>query len=197
MRAWLPICAILSLARPAAARDFTQQIEFGGGVLVPFAEGHRSAYGAGGAFSLGWAPRLGTRDAFLICEIGLLASSGQEFRGDPTFEQRDSKYWLVPIDLGIRADLGGNEPPSALHVYVGAALQTVWTRWQGPFGQSFREPAWGLLLELRPQYPLGGPWSLWLRTRLSWLSDVNYDGHIDPIDYSGNNLQIGLSLGVR
>jgi hypothetical protein len=187
----IPISPVLSAERNPFA------IEVGGGALIPWDGDHREIYGNGVALSLGVSPKLPKGDTWLILETGFVRSQGREFSFDPTFERPEETYWLIPLSVGLRANAFPTSPPAAWKFYVGAALETVFTWWKRDDGETFHNATVGVAVEMRPEVALGGPWSLWLRSRLSLLAGVDYrDSPIPEINYSSNTFQFGMSYRV-
>ncbi|MBU1702344.1 MAG: porin family protein [Candidatus Eisenbacteria bacterium] len=170
----------------------------GGGFFVPLDSGNRSAYGTGAEFSFGFSPMLSTSGTWLMFEVGYMKSAGHEYWNDPTFEMPEDKYWLVPIRLGVRRDVLAESTSFPIKFCLGAGFQTILTGWKDGYGTSYKSPTFGLLLEIRPELTLSGPWGLWLSNRMTFLGDVTYeDSDIPEINYSANSLQIGLSYTVH
>jgi hypothetical protein len=196
----LAACSIvLALASPAAhgTAAASVDVEAGAGRFSAFESDHRSTYGAAPVVTLGLSARIGDGSARAFLEAAYLAGSGSELAPDPTFVPDDARYRLVPLSLGVRADLVSRASRSPLRFFLGVAWQTVLTSFDGPFSASERTPTQGLLLEARPQARLGSSWSLWLCQRFSVLANARYDGAQSELDYSGSLLQIGLSRTIR
>ncbi len=202
----LAMIVVASVPRSHAAPDAdsppgespppVHQIDLCVGGLAPFDSELRDAYGVATALTLGYAPRLGAGDTRLILDVGYIHSSGAEFTNDATFEIPKAEYTLYPINIGVRTNfvpsVGG---PVAL--YLGVALQWTPTRWEAPFVGSESTPVLGALVELRPELTLSDRWGVWVRNRISLVSDSDFGNRIADLNSSGSLLEIGASFRPR
>lgn len=188
---------VLVPSAPSLAGGNPFAIEVGAGALIPWDGDHREIYGNGTALSLGFSPMLPKGDTWLILEAGFVRSKGREYSFDPTFELPEETYWLLPVTVGLRANVFPTSPPGPLRFYVGAALETVFTWWRRGEGETFNNATVGGMVEFRPEVVLTGPWSLWLRHRLDLVGGVDYrESPIPEINYSGSIFQLGISFRV-
>ncbi|MFQ5599777.1 MAG: outer membrane beta-barrel protein [Candidatus Krumholzibacteriia bacterium] len=188
---------LLALVVPAAAGDLVQAFEFGAGAAIPFASDHRQAYDAGAAFSFGYSPRVSSSDVWIIVDVGVIRSRGEEYRPDPTFEVQDATYWLIPVSVGFRSNLVPARYRERARLYLGVAVQSVFTRLTLPFDEGFQMTTFGGLFELRPEIPIGASWRVWLRQRLTFLAEVDYGAMVNDLDYSGSRLLVGVSYELH
>ncbi len=167
-------------------------VDLGGGILVPFDDEQRDAYGTAPVVTLGVAAGLGGERTWAFLDVGFVPDSGDEFFSDPTFENVEAEYRLVPITLGVRTDFVKPALRSRASIYGGVAWQTIFTRWEGPFGDAESTPTFGIVFELRPEVQVASRYSIWLRQRVAFIGDAKYDFARD-LNYSGSTLEAGLS----
>ena len=185
----LAALSIALLVSPAAVRA-ANMIELGGGVFTPFESDHRDVYGAAPVFAAGFSSRLGDRDTWFFVDVGYTRSSGQELTSDPTFELGDAEYQVVPVNLGVRTDVV-KTPGHPVKLYLGAAWQTVFTRWEDPLLGSDRTPTFGVMFEVRPEFVVSDRWDVWVRQRISFQAGADYPSNLE-LNYSGSLLEAGF-----
>jgi hypothetical protein len=198
LSAWR-LCASFAaglLVQPAFASPLAHRVELGGGASIPIYSDHRRVYGTGPTFSVGYAARI-AEAAWFALDVGASHASGNEYTVDPTFDMPDASYWIVPIQLGFQANAVAPPYQERFGLYFGLGFETLITSWKEPRGRTYRSPAFGLSFDLRPEIPLRGSWSLWLRERFLLVQGVTYESSVPRLNYSASQLQIGLSLGSR
>ncbi|MCI0637187.1 MAG: hypothetical protein L0206_25220 [Actinobacteria bacterium] len=185
-----PIVSILLLSADLARAHLA--VDLGGGVLVPFDDEQRDTYGTAPVLTLGVAAGLGGERTWAFLDVGFVPDSGGEFSPDPTFENDEAETRLVPITLGVRTDFVPPTLESRASCYGGIAWQTILTRWESPFGDAESTPTFGLVFELRPEVRVASRYSVWLRQRVAFLGNAEYDLARD-LNYSSSTLEAGLS----
>lgn len=198
MRFASPLALLLStfLLLPAPARGHLA-VDLGGGILVPFDDDQRDAYGMAPVLTLGVAAGLGGERTWAFLDIGLVRDSGDEFSPDPTFETDKAEYRLVPITLGVRTDFVPPSLQSRASFFGGVAWQTVLTRWESPFGEAESTPTFGIVFEMRPEVRVTERWSAWLRQRIGFSGRAGYDNLTRDLSYSGSTIEFGLCRRSR
>ena len=191
-----PFFLSLLLLYPAAAASGLR-VEAGGGVFTPFDSEQREAYDMGGGFQLGLSASVPDSRAEIFFDGGYRKSTGQDLANDPTFELADAEYSLIPIGFGLRGDLFVPRPGKRLSLFAGFTMQHVFTRWEGPFGDSDKTTVFGMALEVRPEYQMDDRWSIWVSQRFSLLGDAAYNNRSDDLDYSASVLMAGVAYQIR
>lgn len=175
----------------AAGGALSHRVEFGGGLVFPLQEDHKEIFGPAAGFNVGYAARFGER-RWLTLETGLTTAAGDLGRDDPTFEA-PVRYWLMPFNLGIRGMAG--EAGNPVRFGLGIAFQSALAWQKRPNGSTRPTAVTGLLVDVRPEIPLGPRWTLWFRQRLALLSRSSRGD--DNVDHSAAHTQVGFSFGNR
>ncbi len=193
------LAALVSDAQPTRADETlpVHVIEFGVGAFTPLDTDLASDYGSAPIFTLGYAPLLTQSGTRLILDIGAVRSRGKITRDDPTFDAEEATYWLLPVRLGVRADLTPDPHPGPVRFTVGAAFEWVSTWWRAPFQDWASAPAPGIVFEARPDFRVSPTIGIWTRARFAFRSDVRYDEARSTFEYSGSEFQLGLSYAPR
>jgi hypothetical protein len=92
-------------------------------------EDMRSIYGMVPMLGVRWTSLLGSRSQFLA-GVGYAFDSGDPYYGEPDFvTDQSARLRALPFEFGVRTDLARQ---SSRALYVGAAMEYVWVREQGP-----------------------------------------------------------------
>gem|GEM_PF-1326952 len=175
---------------------FGHGLEISGGIHTNLDSDHREIFGNASIFSLAYSAPLTPRDVHLIVEISYGSNSGNAtWPADPSFELPESRYWFVPIVMGIRTNLVPERSRGPLGLYLGFGIVTLFTGFEGPLGVHDTATSLGAMAELRPQLNLNPHFALWVRERINVATDASYTSGMD-MNYSGAALQIGISLGA-
>lgn len=178
-------------ARPAA----TLRLDVSAGAQVPLDGDSRDAWGMGQALHVGLSTR-NSSSSWLGVEVGLIHTAGLETRFDPTFETRDTHFWLVPITLGVRWS-AGHTPSGRTPLYLGLGAQTILTWYDPPDGPTRSNPALGFLAEWRYEIDMTDDAALFLRQRLLFTTEQTYAGAAPETGFSSTLLEVGLSRRLR
>jgi hypothetical protein len=197
LRICLTALSLPMLAPRAGAIVREHAFELGAGASFSVFEAHRAAYGQAPNLGAGYAGRLGDGDTWLVLEAGVAYATGSEFLRDPTFEvEDDARYWLVPVAVGLRTNLGPLARRDRFRLYGGISGLSLVTRWRG-YGRQVDAAVFGLQLDLRPELPLGERWSVWARGRLWLVEDAKDPERQYQLGYSNTGVQIGVSHVMR
>jgi hypothetical protein len=169
-------------------------LELAGGVHSNFDSEHRDRFGTDTAWSLGYAtplsPKHGRSDVQLMLEVSYVSASDDGLR-DPTFTGTEESYRFVPLLMGVRTNFVQNKDHPGIRLYGGLAVTTVLGRFENLNGETDNATTFGGAVELRPEFTLTGPLSLWFRQRVYVFGDTRYRG-FGEINYSGASMQAGL-----
>ncbi len=188
-------CLMLLFITPAAWAG--ARFELGGGYFLPFDEDHREAFGAGGGLQVGISASPVDSRAEIFLDVGYLQSTGQDFPEDPTFELDDSKYRLIPVAFGVRADLLQARETQPLALLFGVSFHSIFTEWDSPFGEKESTPVAGVAVELRPEFALSDVWTVWVSQRLTLMGDASYRIRNGDIDFSMSALTAGVAFQFK
>lgn len=178
------------LCTSVGATDARVRVYAGGGWFVPTDDGVREAYDGGLALTAGLGLPVFLDRTWFTLEASYLKNSGQEFVDDPTFEPGTSRYWLVPLSVGLRFDI---RPPdtSRADALLGLQVLAIPTRFEDPIRGDEKGSTLGVALELRSDVPLGSRWLAWIRSRWLIAADVNYE-RIPTLSVNGLTIELGL-----
>lgn len=177
--------------RPAA----NLRLDISAGAQVPLDGDSRDAWGMGQAFQVGLSTR-NSGSSWLGVEVGLIHTAGLETGFDPTFETRDTHFWLVPITLGVRW-AAGHTPSGRTPLYLGLGAQTILTWYDPPDGPTRSNPALGFLAEWRYEIDMTESAALYLRQRLLFTTEQTYAGAAPETGFGSTLLEVGLSRRLR
>lgn len=176
----------------------TLRLEAGGGIHAAFDGDHRDRYGREGSFSLALSAPVGSSFNRAFVEVGYWKGDGLAFGGsDPTFEEHETSYSVVPLVLGLRLDTASGTTRSPVGASIGLAFAMAIVSVDVPFRKTEDETSQGFVFDLRPEVALPGPWSVWTRAQFALMSAVGGDGAGYPeLDLTGSGLQLGIAWDI-
>ncbi len=181
------------LTHGSAVAGQAHNLELGGGMRIPFDGDLRTVFGSSLMGSLAYSTAINPAGTRVFIEVGYSRGSGQLVTSfDPTFKVPESERWLVPIALGIMTNPFPKGSQSSVGIGLGAGFMNMLTGFTDHNGESYTGPAFGIFADLRPEVRISNRWNVWVRQRITLVTDVNYGRGVGEFNYSGTSIMLGL-----
>ena len=197
-RGLLLLLFVVAAHVPAAG---AHSLEVGGGIHIPFASQERSVYGTATAWSFGFTTPLSSdltrTDVRLMLDVTYSSASGNRVPSDPTFDTPSERYWFLPIVVGVRTNFVRSELQEFVGLFGGVGFASVLSGYRDFNGQTQSTASVGGLVELRPEFTLSEALSIWIRQRIVFIREMEFNGTVPDLNFNGATLQLGLSYKLR
>ncbi len=182
------------LASPVAAAAADPLYEIGA-ALGAFSENEvQQAYPR----DFGLSGSIGARGRFQVLtgfvEAGFATASTDHYR-DPTFDFGPTRYWIMPVLCGFRANLEAPNRPGISRFDLGMAAVIALTHWDDVFGTNHSESTWGFAFDAGPGWAVNERWGVWLRARVMLLAPTSYGDAVGSVNHSRAELRLGTWFG--